>query len=179
MENKEVYPLKCPICGKATNYIYRIEADKEKTDWYRCQCGIIFQDKFPGYSAFNSEYLKRYDTEMTANAEHTARIYAPVVEDMTYGRMFLDVGYGTNYVMDFFKKRGWLTWGIDINEGIKQVSGNQYKGDFSYYDFNPSGGHESVERFKGRFGAEKRPFTRITISSPLIQFGKKIKEWVQ
>jgi hypothetical protein len=50
---------------------------------------------------------------------------------------------------------------------------------FRYYDFNPSGGHASVASFKGRFGAEKRPFTQIIISSPLIQFGKKIKRWVQ
>ena len=50
---------------------------------------------------------------------------------------------------------------------------------FRYYDFNPSGGHESVARFKGRFGAEKWPFSRNVIDSPLIRFGKKFKRWIR
>jgi hypothetical protein len=50
---------------------------------------------------------------------------------------------------------------------------------FRYYDFNPSGGYENVARFKGRFGAEKRPFTRITINSPVLRFGQKIKRLIR
>ena len=178
-EKKQIYPLSCPICGKVTNYIYRIEADNEKTDWYRCQCGIIFQDKFPGYSAFDSKYLEKYDADMKANAEYTAKIYAPIVEDMTYGRMFLDVGYGTKHVMDFFEKRGWLTWGIDINEGIKQESGNQYKGDFTSYDFNPRLSKELVKEFIGEDKLNDRTFDFIwmhhfleCVENPLLALRK-------
>lgn len=38
---------------------------------------------------------------------------------------------------------------------------------FAHYDFNPSGGHEGVVRFKARFGAQRREFVRAEITSGL------------
>jgi hypothetical protein len=38
---------------------------------------------------------------------------------------------------------------------------------FKYYDFNPSGGHEGVVRFKSQFGGEELPVYRWTSEGPL------------
>ena len=46
---------------------------------------------------------------------------------------------------------------------------------FSVYDFNPSGGHEGVVRFKSAFGAEKRALVRWTYESPKLTLARKIK----
>ena len=46
---------------------------------------------------------------------------------------------------------------------------------YLYYDFNPSGGHEGVSRFKGRFGAKKWPISVFDHESLGLRIGKKIK----
>jgi hypothetical protein len=45
---------------------------------------------------------------------------------------------------------------------------------YRYYDFNPSGGHENVARFKGRFGAEKLSVSKWKYEIKFFHFGQKI-----
>jgi len=70
--------------------------------------------------------------------EYLLRLYAPLIEELTYGRMMLDIGYGVPFILDAMKERGWLTWGIDINP-LLIGKGNLYNGDFTTYDFNFEG----------------------------------------
>ncbi|MCP4361153.1 MAG: GNAT family N-acetyltransferase [Chloroflexi bacterium] len=46
---------------------------------------------------------------------------------------------------------------------------------YKYYDFNPSGGHENVARFKSRFGAQKWPVPRWEYEHQGMYWGRKIK----
>lgn len=47
---------------------------------------------------------------------------------------------------------------------------------YRYYDFNPSGGHEGVARFKRSFGAEKRPIARWSYKNPKLQVAAKLRD---
>jgi 2-polyprenyl-3-methyl-5-hydroxy-6-metoxy-1,4-benzoquinol methylase len=84
--------------------------------------------------------------------KYLLRLYAPLIEELTYGRMMLEVGFCVPYLLNAMKERGWLTWAIDINPTLTG-QGNIYKGDFVGYDFSISGeqvafatGVEKIER---------------------------------
>ena len=115
-----VLPKKCPVCGIYTNYVNRLTHEGETTDWYRCNCGVIFQGEDPDYSVYNQEYLdalvadKKYD----ARAGYYSYVYGPIIEEETLGRKMLDVGCGIKSNMEHWKERGWLTWGVDFNKDI-------------------------------------------------------------
>lgn len=47
--------------------------------------------------------------------------------------------------------------------------------DFSFYDFNPSGGHEGVVDYKSKF-AEKVPIQRLTWTNPRMDRVRKLKD---
>jgi hypothetical protein len=98
--------------------------------WYACSCGVIFQNEFaPVY-----EKPDLNDTE--DNQKHAVNIYAPLIEELTYGRQALQVEYERNPgVMDELAERGWVTWGID--ENAVKPGKNLYKGDFLLYPFTP------------------------------------------
>jgi len=139
-ETAKIYPLKCPICGVNTNYVSFIHEtkDNQKALWYHCSCGIIFQQDYPAHTDYNAKYVIGYRNfkQSELRSVHAARTYAPLIEELTYGRMMLDVGYNLTYNMDYFEKRGWLVWGIDINSSLKGHD-NIYQGDFLTYDFTP------------------------------------------
>lgn len=138
-ESNLVYPKHCPICGVDTSYVYKIEESSTKkcATWYRCQCGVIFQENLPSHKGYNEKYFTDYaamkegDTRIT----HSARTYVNLIEELTYGRMMLDVGFCVPQNMQFFRDRGWLTWGIDVNESL-EYGGSLYKGNFLEYDFS-------------------------------------------
>ena len=137
-----IFPKRCPVCGVEGNYTYKIEDTREgknpvPTTWYRCQCGVIHQKDLPSHSVYDASYLDFYNNakEGKEHSIHAAKCYAPMIEELTYGRMMLDVGYGIPNNMKFMEDRGWLTWGIDVNEDINP-GGNLYKGNFETYDFD-------------------------------------------
>jgi lipid II:glycine glycyltransferase (peptidoglycan interpeptide bridge formation enzyme) len=50
---------------------------------------------------------------------------------------------------------------------------------YKFYDFNPSGGHENVARFKARFGAKKLPISRWEYETIILQVGRKILRFMR
>lgn len=150
-------PHFCPVCGVDT-----IEAEcmqdaktEEQSIWYKCQCGVIFQDHFPtSQEVYDDKYiaLLAETKEARERYEYMVRLYAPIVEECTYGRMMLEVGFCVPFTYKAMEERGWLTWGIDINPALTG-KGNIYKGDFLTYDFSLSNdavkaatGEEKIER---------------------------------
>jgi len=129
-----VHGKKCPICQRPTLYAARVAEDKEQKKtalWYRCLCGIMFQEEPPKKvqhdKAFIDAHYKLKEHEYISI--HAARMYANLVEELTYGRKLLDVGYCTPDVINYFSNRGWIAYGIDLNKDIKE-SWNIMKGDF-------------------------------------------------
>ena len=126
-----IEPKACPVCNVTTNYVYLLQEENgQKGMWYRCSCGVIFQSEYPT-GEYDSKYFHNIDAakESKVKLSHAGYTYANIIEELTYGRMMLDVGYCSTKNMDFFKERGWLPWGIDINKDIGG-QGRLYKGDF-------------------------------------------------
>ena len=175
-EEQFVYPHSCPICGIESSYCYRIEEgeSKKKSSWTRCQCGVIFQDDLPTDSkVYDNKYIASlFDAkESKQRYEYYLRCYVQLIEELTYGRMMLDVGYATPHLINAFEERGWLTWAIDINPTLTG-KGNIYKGDFVDYDFSLSGKH-----VKDATGLDKidRKFDLIWMGHVLEHFHDPIK----
>lgn len=148
-ESEKIIPLHCPVCGVDTNYVY-CTMDKDNSDkafWFRCPCGIIFQRDPPAHNGYDEKYIAGYAgaKEFVLRNQHAARTYVNLIEELTYGRMMLDVGFCSLVNMDFFKERGWLTWGIDVNPTLTG-KGNLYKGDFMAYDFEPTVQNEELKQ---------------------------------
>lgn len=117
----KLYPIACPICSIKTNYAYNIDDGKEKSLWYKCPCGTIFQKNIPDHDVYTNEYAEGLiDVKLGDLVNiHSARTYVTLIEELVYGRKMLDIGFGVTHTMDFFKNRGWIPFGIDILEKYK------------------------------------------------------------
>jgi len=173
--DSNVYPANCPVCGVATSYVYNIdEGSGKEALWYRCNCGMVFQENYPKGKGYGEKYIADYAgmKEGDKRLTHSARTYGNLIEELTYGRMMLDVGYCVPHNMDFFKNRGWLTWGIDINENIGG-EGHLYKGDFLTYDFDIPANTADLKELAGgdKF---KRTFDLVWMNHVLEHFNDPI-----
>jgi len=148
----KITPHHCPICGTDTMDAEGILERKNEFQavWYKCQCGVIFQEKFPEYpEVYDDGYIALLAETKHAKEryEYMVKLYAPIIEELTYGRMLLEVGFCVPYTYKAFEERGWLTWAIDINPALTG-KGNIYKGDFVNYDFSIS--NEAVKQATGK-----------------------------
>jgi SAM-dependent methyltransferase len=122
--------LHCPSCGEDVKLSF-VMADEEKTTWIFCSCGTVFHQKQVDKAYFDEKYLNKYldYKAFDERQDYLERLYVPLIEELTYGRRFLDVGFGSDYHLVSLRTRGWVTNGIDLIE-------NKYiKGDFETYDF--------------------------------------------
>lgn len=146
-----VEPEVCPVCKVATSYVYGLKDEKNaESMWYRCSCGIIFQSEFPKNDCYDKKYFASIDQgkENNKRLAHAGYTYGNLIEELTYGRMMLDVGYCSTKNMDFFKDRGWITFGIDVNKDVGGV-GRLYRGDFMTYDFGIPAGTPELKELAG------------------------------
>ena len=163
-----------------TNYIYRLQniKDKEPTDWYRCQCGVIFQEDFPSHKAYDKKYMETYSESFTRaimQRYHQAYLYCRLIEELSLGRKMLDVGFSGNTTnMDYFAARGWLTWGIDRNVDI-EPGGRIYQGDFVDYDFALPVDEKTLKEVIGELSLNDRKFDLIWMSHVFEHFNDPIK----
>lgn len=174
----------------------------KKALWYRCRCGIVFQEnpppKVPETQAHIDKILKRKEHESVCI--HAARTYIPLIEEMTYGRKLLDVGFTTEHNMNYLKSRGWVTYGIDSNETIIETD-RIIQDDFETTQKLVAHGYNCVwmnmvlEKFHDPVGAIARahevleedgvlfiatPDTDFlyTIPSPMFQYWRKDKNFI-
>ena len=143
----EVFNAICPVCPgeSVSNYVYKMQDSKTKiiSYWNRCRCGVVWQHKYPeGVKQF---YGKGYIDALVEDKEkyadscyYYARVYAPIIEEMMFGRKLLDIGYTSPYNMDGFRVRGWVPYGIEVND-LASESARLVKGDFETHEF---GGEE-------------------------------------
>lgn len=122
--------IKCPACQTECKLSFTI-ADVDKTDWIFCSCGTIFHQKAIEHSHFNQDYLNKYKQfkGMRDRFEYLERVYIPLIEELTYGRRFLDVGFGVDYHLHSLSERGWIVNGIDL------IDNSYITGDFETHNF--------------------------------------------
>mgnify|MGYP001581960636 CR=1 FL=1 len=132
-ESGRQWLVKCPICYRTCYQSWEItDWRKEKLDWFLCYCGSIFREGLARTDIYNDEYIKQYKEQKQLNTriEYLERLYLSLIEELTYGRRFLDVGFTVPLFLERLKNRGWLTQGIDL------LPNNGYiTGDFATYDF--------------------------------------------
>ena len=174
---KEVINAVCPVCiGEViSNYVYKMQdsASKEISYWNRCRCGVVWQHRYPeGIDKFyGKEYVEKLledKGKYSDSCYYYARVYAPLIEELMYGRKLLDVGYTAPYNMEAFKIRGWIPFGIDFNIDAPE-STRLIKGDFEKLSTNDDIRYDLVwmnhvlENFRDPVDALK---TTVEILSP-------------
>jgi len=163
-----VYPKQCPICRRPTAYAKSVSETANPEDaalWYFCSCGVCFQSEPPELKIKDSKYvgthlkIKEYDII----GHHAAKQYSPLIEELTYGRKILDVGFGPMNNINYFKERGWITFGIDTNKDIVE-SDRLIKDDFETTEKLYQKTYDLVwmgfvlQQFKNPIGALKKAY---------------------
>lgn len=184
----------CPICNRATIRANAISQTKDKDDaglWYSCSCGVMFNANIPAYTDTEEDIKISKDIkEYPMPRIQAARVYAPIIEELTLSRKMLDVGFQAPETMDFMKQRGWVTFGIDNNPAIKGTNRiiaddfETYK-DFCKEEFDLVWMSHVLERFKDPMKAliHARTILKengvIYIATPDIDFlySKLYQEW--
>jgi len=129
----------CKLCGKRVFHNYLLKNTASEQDltsrWYHCSCGCVF-NLFPAEKkkVFTKDYIKQFSDIKEAYNRYDwyIRNYATIIEEKTYGRKLLDVGYAVDHVIQNMRKRGWVATGIDI------VENDLITGDFETFDFGTS-----------------------------------------
>jgi len=121
---------KCPICNRDVQINFQVIEEVKPIDWWVCMCQTMFHKNHTDKKYFGKLYLKKWQmkADMKERFEYLQRTYVPLVEEMTYGRKFLDVGYTLPHTIEYLKNRGWITFGIDL------VPGDYIQGDFETFD---------------------------------------------
>jgi len=130
---------RCPLCRREVYQSIKTKSKVEDTDdfnistWLMCQCGCIFnQEEHDPKEVFTKDYLKNYAElkDIKENLDYYIYTYLPFIEEITYGRKFLDVGYCFDLNILEMRGRGWLATGIDLIENK-----DYHTGDFLTFDF--------------------------------------------
>jgi len=108
--------MKCPVCNRDVQINFEVTEEVSGIDWYVCMCHSIFHTMSHDKKFFGKLYLKKWQrrSDMKERFEYQQRMYIPLIEELTFGRKFLDVGFTLPYSMDYLKERGWVTLGIDL-----------------------------------------------------------------
>jgi hypothetical protein len=141
LEIGELKVANCPICKAYVSHQYYMkDAPTQRTSkWFSCSCGIVFQNKFP-----DGVYDKKYwdsnnkdEPKIKEAYEYAVKVYAPIIEELVYGRKMLMIGQVNPYQKTEFERRGWVPTIIDKNIDI-QSSDRYISADFEKYNFKES-----------------------------------------
>lgn len=129
---------KCPLCGAYVCHIHFMQdaESKKQSKWFECSCGIVFQDSKPT-GVYDKKYWDKYNdysSKIEDCYKYPVRIYAPLIEELIYGRKVLIVGRQTDHQERAFSDRGWIAYSIDKNEYL-EPSDRLFVGDFEKYEF--------------------------------------------
>lgn len=115
--------MKCPICSRDVMINFQVVEEVKPVEWGRCMCGTIFHELGIDKKYFGKLFLKKWQLmpDMKERFEYLQRTYLPLIEEGTFGRKFLDVGFTLPHTLNYLKDRGWIVAGIDLapNEYIK------------------------------------------------------------
>jgi len=170
----QVIPQPCPLCRKLSSFAY--EADN--VPWYECSCGIVYQQNIPN----------RVPSEHEAVGTHHVKTYSSVIEDLTYGRKMLDVGFASMDTQNLFKERGWITFGIDDCPSIEEtdrIVNEDFETTAKLYrqDYNLIWMVHVLEKFVNPVGALRKSYKMLEnnglmfIATPDVDTLKLNRKW--
>ncbi len=178
---------KCPICLRPTIYAYSVTEEKDDFNkgtgmFYKCSCGVIFQEAYPKEKPYDDEHVNNVVAvkEFEDRSIHAQRTYITLLEELTYGRKLLDVGYCYEKPLNWLRNRGWICWGIDkhhlVKEDLYHIKGNFEDYDFRDKEFDVIWMGHVFEHFKDPIGALKKAYVLmpddgvVVITTPDVDF---------
>ena len=116
---EEILVENCPACQRYICQAYYMQdgTTKKRSKWFHCSCGIVKQSKSPE-GKFNQAYYDKHSRateKVRAEWEYPIRIYAPIIEELMYGRRVLLLGVDNHFQHEAFAERGWVPTTIDKN----------------------------------------------------------------
>lgn len=108
--------IRCPVCLRTVfNNFTLTDMAGEKAGWYMCFCGCKFhaEPPYPPEKIYTQKFRNEYrdGKRQKERQEYIIRLYAPMVEELTWGRKHLDVGLVYPYLLDSMQERGWVSRG--------------------------------------------------------------------
>lgn len=161
--------IKCPLCNTAIYQSLKTKSKVKDTDnfetaqWYFCKCGCVFNTlEVDPKEVFTESYRKSFEElkSIKERATYPLYVYGNFIEELTYGRKALDVGYCSPFAIQFLRERGWLATGVDI---IKDK--DFHTGDFLTFDFKES---FDLILMSGFLQCVKEPFQAIRKAYDLL-----------
>jgi predicted SAM-dependent methyltransferase len=129
--NKEDFVV-CPVCGKNVCHYYNVKPINfdGMVRFHHCGCGVLFRDKEGNFPYTDKP---ERNPKQTARFKYLVDTYFPLIEEITFGRKMLEVGYGFNpYIMRYARDRGWVCTGIEVDPKKSKEKGIELiKGDFT------------------------------------------------
>lgn len=123
---------RCRICNRIPAQKYTMRSP-EGTDlvYFFCRCGVIYHDRPVDQKRFTPGYLAKIREAkfFQDRIDYPRRVYMPIIEEATYGRESLDVGFGFPENILNMRDRGWLSDGIDL------IKNDYITGDFEKFEF--------------------------------------------
>lgn len=135
---EEIKVETCPVCQSYVCHAYFMQdsVTKQKSRWFSCSCGVIFNSKKPT-KVYDKAYWDKHNKESQKDKdsfEYPVRLYAPIIEELIYGRRVLIVGRNNKYQEEALAKRGWVPTIIDKNISLEPTD-NLICADFETYQF--------------------------------------------
>lgn len=139
--NDELKVANCPICQAYVCHAYYMvdKNSQKKSRWFSCSCGIVWNAQKPT-KVYDQKYWienNKLDPKKRTAFEYPIRIYAPIIEELIYGRRVLIIGRPNTYTEEAFAERGWVPTIIDKNTCLK-TEGNIIASDFELHQFKES-----------------------------------------
>lgn len=131
----------CPACISYVSHLYFMQdaVSKVQSRWYSCKCGVVWQAGIPK-GVHDNKYLDgiRNNNKLRDCYQHTIRLYAPIIEELVYGRRVLIVGGATPHEAEFFAHRGWIPEVIDKDPKVDDFKW-LIRADFEKHDLGQDG----------------------------------------
>jgi len=185
----------CPVCFQLMNVRRSLRASRhpdEVSQWYECYCPgfahghVIVNQRQESESR---DYIKEYACggwKQRKRAEYGVHVYFPLIEELTFGRKMLEIGFTLPYVLREARDRGWIVTGMDLNVARKSERAIEIiEDDFESHNFKMRKydliwASHVVEHFKDWKKAIEKIFSLLRpegiafISSPDVSLISKI-----
>lgn len=143
LEVGELQLGECPVCRACVSHIYFMQNvdTKVASKWFSCSCGVVWQSKLPT-ETYGEKYLdkfKKLDQKVKDDYQYPVKIYAPIIEELVYGRKILLAGWEPTFQEQEFIRRGWIAKRVYDFESEKFKESEKFNSIWLY---------GSLERFK-------------------------------
>lgn len=107
LEIGELKVAQCPACASYISHIYFMQdtVTQKKSKWYSCSCGVVWQSEVPTGKRAKHQLE---GSKLSDVMQYPIRVYAPLIEELIYGRRLLLIGSQTEAQESYFKERGWI-----------------------------------------------------------------------